>query len=110
MSYSEDEMQQQEQKEEKPSEKKKEASLEDYSTSIKKEKAFSFTIGQNASGKRIVQISKFKGKVRIDIREHYNDDGEWKPGKKGISLDTNQWQKLMSFTSLINEAIEELEE
>lgn len=111
MSYSEDEGQQQEQKEEQPVEKeKKTKSLEDYSTSIKKEKAFNFTIGQNSSGKRIVQISKFKGKVRIDIREYYNDDDEWKPTKKGVSLDLKQWQKLQSFTNLINEAIEELED
>ena len=78
MSYSDDEMQQQEQKEDLPEGEKKGKDLSDFSISIKKEKAYSFPIGQNASGKRIVQISKFKGKVRIDIREYYNDDDEWK--------------------------------
>ena len=32
--------------------------------------------------------SEFKGKVRIDARIWYQDEqGEWKPTKKGLSLD-----------------------
>lgn len=105
-------MQQENQQQEQQVEKKKKAkTLQDFSTTEKKERAYSFPIGQNASGKRIIQISKFKGKVRIDLREYYNDDnGEWKPTKKGVSLDKAQWEKIQSLMSLINEAIEELEE
>ena len=40
--------------------------------------------------------------------EYYLDGDEWKPGKKGISLDAKQWEALAGFTELINEAIEEL--
>lgn len=88
----------------------KQKGLDKFKTKIKKDTAYSFPIGQNASGKRIVQISKFKGKVRIDIREYYQDDDEeWKPTKKGLSLDVKQWEKLQGLIPLINEAVNELE-
>lgn len=37
------------------------------------------------ANKRVV-VSDFKGKTLIQIREYYNDDGQWKPGKKVRSL------------------------
>uniref|UniRef100_A0A3P8TEU3 Activated RNA polymerase II transcriptional coactivator p15 n=1 Tax=Amphiprion percula TaxID=161767 RepID=A0A3P8TEU3_AMPPE len=41
---------------------------------------------------RYVSVRDFKGKVLIDIREYWmNQDGEMKPGKKGISLSPEQW-------------------
>ncbi|KAJ4455345.1 putative Transcriptional Coactivator p15 (PC4) [Paratrimastix pyriformis] len=45
--------------------------------------------------KRFVTVRKFKGRVYVDIREFYEDDGEMKPGKKGISLTPEQWQSLV---------------
>ncbi|OHT06973.1 Activated RNA polymerase II transcriptional coactivator p15 [Tritrichomonas foetus] len=113
MSYSEDESPpKQEMAQDGPPDNKKETkkpNLQDFSTKIKKEKAYVFPIGQNSMGKRQVQISKFKGKVRVDIREYYADDNdEWKPTKKGLSLDATQWGKLCSLMGMINEAIEEL--
>jgi len=44
---------------------------------------------------RYVSVSEFRGKKMISIREYYTtDDGEERPGKKGISLTLDQWEKL----------------
>ena len=44
----------------------------------------------------VVQVREFKGKTYIDIREYYVDKStmDTKPGKKGISLTCEQYQKL----------------
>ncbi|XP_050294881.1 RNA polymerase II transcriptional coactivator [Anthonomus grandis grandis] len=54
---------------------------------------------------RFVKLSEFKGKVYINIREFYNADGDLRPGKKGIMLTTEQWQR---FKASVNEIDEEL--
>lgn len=33
--------------------------------------------------KRFAKVRSFRGKLMIDIREFYEDNGEMKPGKKG---------------------------
>lgn len=50
-------------------------------------------------------ISKFKGKVMINIREYYLDNGVKKPGKKGITLTKENWEKIKQNISIIDEAI-----
>lgn len=46
-------------------------------------------------GKRIASINEFKGKLFVDVREYYETgDGERKPGRSGISLSGEQWEKL----------------
>ncbi|XP_020604420.1 activated RNA polymerase II transcriptional coactivator p15-like [Orbicella faveolata] len=58
--------------------------------------------------KRKVSVREFKGRLLIDIREFYEKDGELMPGKKGISLQLEQWEKLKNLVGDIDEAIEEL--
>ncbi|XP_034548799.1 SUB1 regulator of transcription b [Notolabrus celidotus] len=55
---------------------------------------------------RYVSVRDFKGKVLIDIREYWmNPDQEMKPGKKGISLNPEQWNQLKDQISEIDDAI-----
>ncbi|XP_022126499.1 RNA polymerase II transcriptional coactivator [Pieris rapae] len=56
-------------------------------------------------GKKLVKVREFKGKVYVDIREFYEKNGELLPGKKGISLQPDQWRKLLSLGDEINETI-----
>ncbi|XP_051551939.1 activated RNA polymerase II transcriptional coactivator p15-like [Myxocyprinus asiaticus] len=58
---------------------------------------------------RYVSLRDFKGKVLIDIREYWMDQaGEIKPGKKGISLNPEQWNQLKEQMSDIDDAIRRL--
>ena len=42
-----------------------------------------------------IAVTKFKGKfILIDIREMYQKDGIDKPGRKGISLNLEQYMSL----------------
>ncbi|XP_060927353.1 SUB1 regulator of transcription b [Limanda limanda] len=58
---------------------------------------------------RYVSVRDFKGKVLIDVREYWmNQDGEMKPGKKGISLNPEQWNQLKDQISEIDDAIKRI--
>ena len=62
----------------------------------------SFQLNKN----RFVSVSEFKNQIRVDIREYYFDDnGDRKPGKKGISLSMEEWNKLVSHLPKISKAI-----
>ncbi|XP_046858773.1 activated RNA polymerase II transcriptional coactivator p15-like [Xenia sp. Carnegie-2017] len=64
-----------------------------------------FSIGS----KKNVNVRVFKGKVLVDIREYYEDDeGNTKPGKKGIALQLDQWEALKGHIENVDKAIEEL--
>lgn len=43
---------------------------------------------------KFIDVREYKGITLIDIREYYEDkkSGEMKPGKKGISLQKDQWE------------------
>eukprot|EP01006_Ploeotia_vitrea_P005830 TRINITY_DN119526_c0_g1_i1.p2 TRINITY_DN119526_c0_g1~~TRINITY_DN119526_c0_g1_i1.p2 ORF type:complete len:109 (-),score=6.22 TRINITY_DN119526_c0_g1_i1:26-352(-) len=54
--------------------------------------------------KKKVSVSSYKGKTYINIREYFKDsnDGEDKPGKKGIALTIEQWRLLCDHIADIN--------
>ncbi|XP_060521713.1 activated RNA polymerase II transcriptional coactivator p15 [Cylas formicarius] len=54
---------------------------------------------------RFAKVSEFKGKIYINIREFYNADGDLKPGKKGIMLTPEQWNRLKVSVEEIDEEI-----
>ncbi|XP_046738671.1 activated RNA polymerase II transcriptional coactivator p15 [Diprion similis] len=68
----------------------------------KKEEDNVWDLGNN----RQVTVREFKGKILIDIREMYYDkEGELRPGKKGISLNTTQWRKFVDVVADVDEAV-----
>ena len=87
----------------------KSSTANDFKTTQKTDdRGYCFPISSGRNERRCT-VSKFKGKVRVDIREYYQDEsGEMRPGKRGLSLSAEEWQKLESYVSLINEAIDEL--
>ena len=44
---------------------------------------------------------------QVDVREYYEKNGELLPSKKGISLDTTQWDKLVAAVPEINAALQQ---
>ncbi|BES97197.1 Transcriptional Coactivator p15 (Hypothetical proteinypothetical protein) [Nesidiocoris tenuis] len=59
-------------------------------------------------GKRVAKVRKFKNRLFVDIREYYMDNnGDMKPGKKGISLSVDQWKKLKDIVSEIDKTVDE---
>ena len=58
--------------------------------------------------KKRITVHKFKGQVKVDIREFYESNGEMKPGKKGISLSLDNWKKLKGFIDNIDESIDNI--
>jgi len=55
-----------------------------------------------------VTIREFKGKIYIDIREYYEKEGKYLPGKKGIALNATQWIKVKDLISDIDDAVQQL--
>jgi len=55
-----------------------------------------------------ITVRQFKGKVLVDIREYYGKEGEERPGKKGISLNMEQWQALTSASDLVDGLISQI--
>ncbi|KAF2647242.1 hypothetical protein K491DRAFT_723609 [Lophiostoma macrostomum CBS 122681] len=56
----------------------------------------------NAKGLRRVNVTEFKGKHLVNIREYWtNDAGDVLPGKKGISLNIEQYNALVAALPLL---------
>eukprot|EP00953_Heterococcus_sp_UTEX-ZZ885_P009996 5853-Heterococcus_DN1.PRE.6 len=101
----EEEAEEEEDREEAPAPKAKKAKA------AKKGKASDDGVVISLGGTRQVTVKAYKGKPLIDIREFYNDKstGELKPGKKGISLTSEQYIQLKSSLSEIDDALAEIE-
>lgn len=55
-----------------------------------------------------IEPSEFKGKWYVMIREFYEDeDGEMKPGKKGINLKLEEWNEIVEKINEIDEMVQE---
>ena len=50
-------------------------------------------------------VSDFRGKKYVGLREYYEKDGVWLPGKKGISLPYEQWSQLRAKIGEVNQRI-----
>jgi len=58
---------------------------------------------------RQVSVKDFKGRVYVNIREYYqHESGEMRPGKKGIALSVEQWNKFKEHFDDIDKAVKEL--
>ncbi|CAG9459984.1 unnamed protein product [Pedinophyceae sp. YPF-701] len=52
------------------------------------------------------RVSIYVGKIKaVDVREYWEKDGEWKPGKKGIALPADQWAKLCGAADALTVAL-----
>ncbi|CAH8450841.1 uncharacterized protein DC041_0006444 [Schistosoma bovis] len=62
------------------------------------------------TGKKFACVREFRGRAFVDIREYYEDksSGELKPGKKGISLNLEQWEYLKSSIGELDDDIRNL--
>lgn len=56
-------------------------------------------------GKKRAEISSFKGMTLLSLREFYEKDGTWLPGKKGISLTKSQVESLLEASSRLSDAL-----
>ncbi|KIW27909.1 uncharacterized protein PV07_07606 [Cladophialophora immunda] len=54
---------------------------------------------------RRVTLSEFKGKKLVNIREYYEKDNQWLPGKKGISMSIEQYSALIEIMPQIENVL-----
>ncbi|RKF80318.1 putative RNA polymerase II transcriptional coactivator [Golovinomyces cichoracearum] len=57
---------------------------------------------------RRVEVTEFKGAHLINIREFYQKDGQYLPGKKGISLNIDQYKAFIHAVPAINAHLQQL--
>ncbi|KIX00784.1 uncharacterized protein Z518_09849 [Rhinocladiella mackenziei CBS 650.93] len=59
------------------------------------------------SKNRRVTISDFKGAKLVNIREYYQQDNKWLPGKKGISMSIEQYSALIDIMPQIEDVLKQ---
>ncbi|XP_050520062.1 RNA polymerase II transcriptional coactivator [Daktulosphaira vitifoliae] len=87
-----------------PPKKSKQTEKKETKKSTSNEEEHSWVLERN----RFVKVRDFKGKLYVDIREFYEKDGNLLPGKKGISLTMQQWNKLLDHVEDIKDSINKL--
>lgn len=55
--------------------------------------------------RKFITVHDFKGKTYVNVREYYEKDGKVLPGKKGISLNVEQWNNLCSSIDEVNNVL-----
>ena len=60
----------------------------------------------DVGGKKRVSISKFQGKLRVDIREYYEASNGLLPTKKGVSLNLEDYALLKKILPSIDHELE----
>lgn len=55
---------------------------------------------------RNVRLNEFKNNILVDVREYYEAGGETKPGSKGLSMTTAQWNDLASVLPDLQSALQ----
>jgi len=86
---------------------------EENETQDEAEGSGSIPVHTNFEGEKYIDLGKkkratvrvFKGNVMIDIREFYGDDDDLKPGKKGITLNPEQWKALSAGAGTIDKLL-----
>lgn len=75
------------------------------STSTANEETSTSTEYVNLSARKRIAIREYKGHKFADIREFYTDkeSGEWKPGKKGITLNKQEVEKLKDLLEYVSQ-------
>ena len=67
-----------------------------------------FSLGEKSE--RMVTVTPFMGKLKVHIRKYYvNGNGEMKPGKSGIVLEIEEFDKLVELIPQIKRSIERYE-
>ena len=67
-----------------------------------------FSLGEKSD--RMVTVTPFMGKLKVHIRQFYvNGNGEMKPGKSGITLEIEEFDKLVELIPQIKRSIERYE-
>ena len=57
------------------------------------------------SANRRLTVGTFRGGVTVGVREFYQKDGTWLPGKKGISLSKEQWAEVRAHADAVERAM-----
>lgn len=66
-------------------------------------------IERNPTERLRVSLENFKGRDYIDLRIYYQEDnGEWKPTKKGVTVSPEKIDEIISFFSKAKEELSKL--
>jgi hypothetical protein len=71
-------------------------------------------LGFSADGKTsdrepvFITVSEFKGQKYLNIRKYFDDNGQWKPTRKGITMRREQFAELLAALNSEKEKILEM--